>query len=212
VCRKCAQISGAHARCARDHTTAGPSVENEALLLCPDVDPWRHIRIESEPWAVRYFQYVLTDIRGHESITITQCYAHLSPAYKRDAVNAWMTFGWGRPALTCSRRRFRRFFRSPGGRKGLLTPNRVYPKPFNDAAFRGSASAAISSTRFRPSSICRHWNVNECGTSRNRFVRLILRVATFSPSVRYAIAHSGRKAIESNGTRTGTRQWPQGLW
>jgi len=31
--------------------------------------------------------YVLKDILGHKSITITQRYAHLSPAYKREAVN-----------------------------------------------------------------------------------------------------------------------------
>lgn len=31
--------------------------------------------------------YILKDILGHKSITITQRYAHLSPAYKRDAVN-----------------------------------------------------------------------------------------------------------------------------
>jgi len=41
--------------------------------------------------------YVLKDILGHKSITITQRYAHLSPAYKRDAVNRmdniWMGSG-----------------------------------------------------------------------------------------------------------------------
>jgi hypothetical protein len=31
--------------------------------------------------------YVLKDILGYKSITVTQRYAHLSPAYKRDAVN-----------------------------------------------------------------------------------------------------------------------------